>query len=64
MICPKCGGDVKVIGCASNETVMFRQKKCKQCGLNFMTREQETDYKDLQMLYSIRHGKIPKHKKG
>ena len=58
MICPKCGGDVKVIDCASNETVMFRQKKCKQCGLNFMTEEKETDYKDLQALYLIRHKKI------
>lgn len=57
MICPRCGGNVKVVSCTSNETAMFRQKKCKQCGLTFMTREQETDYKDLQTLYLIRHKK-------
>lgn len=45
MICPKCGGKIKVSDLVHNDThnETYRRKECKLCGYRFYTTEYEVE---------------------
>ena len=58
MVCPKCGGKVRVAYCLPNETSVLRKRNCNNCGYTFCTTEsiQKTsrfEYDELMRVRSL-----------
>lgn len=69
MKCPKCNGDTKVTDSASNDTTVFRLRRCKECNYKFGTAELFSQNCGLtrreiaQEIYILKDLRSPKRKK-
>lgn len=39
LLCPKCGGDTRVLRSFDDERTVVRLRECKRCSYSFMTTE-------------------------
>lgn len=65
MICPVCSGDTTVFDTFTEVDVVYRKRRCKECGNTFFTEEVDSRNQDevRKEMNRIKRGKYDRTKK-